>query len=60
MEIKRCAFTHRIWARDLENNQVVVKMRDLEDKATVSLDELKNTSRKELDTMQTRLYESAC
>ncbi|MBF0779485.1 MULTISPECIES: proline--tRNA ligase [unclassified Granulicatella] len=45
--------------RDLENNQVMTKMRDAQDKVAVSLDDLVPFILQELDTMQTRLLESA-
>lgn len=58
-ELKGAPLRIEFGPRDLENNQVVVKMRDLEDKVTVSLDDIEEYITKELDTMQTRLYESA-
>lgn len=45
--------------RDLENNQVMTKMRDLEDKVAVSFDDIVETVDRELAAMQTRLLESA-
>lgn len=45
--------------RDLENNQVMTKMRDLEDKVAVSFDAIVETVARELAAMQTRLLESA-
>lgn len=45
--------------RDLENNQVMTKMRDLEDKVAVSFDDIVETVDRELAAMPTRLLESA-
>lgn len=45
--------------RDLENNQVMIKMRDLDEKVAVSFDEIEAYVLAELETMQTRLLETA-
>ncbi|UJF15547.1 proline--tRNA ligase [Jeotgalibaca sp. MA1X17-3] len=45
--------------RDLKNNQVMIKMRDLEDKEAISLEEIAAYIPNALDTMQTRLLETA-
>lgn len=45
--------------RDLENNKVVVKMRDLDEKVDVSLDEIVDYVVDALGEMQSRLLESA-
>lgn len=45
--------------RDLENNHVMTKMRDLDDKVAVSFDEIEDYVLHELDVMQVRLLEKA-
>ncbi|MBF1120632.1 MAG: proline--tRNA ligase, partial [Streptococcus sp.] len=45
--------------RDLENNQVMTKMRDLDEKVAVGFDGLVDTILAELDKMQGRLLETA-
>lgn len=45
--------------RDLKNNQVMIKMRDLEEKEAVSLEEIAAYIPNALDTMQIRLLETA-
>ena len=45
--------------RDLENNQVMTKMRDLDEKVAVGFDGLVDRILAELDTMQGRLLETA-
>ncbi|WP_125711719.1 proline--tRNA ligase [Companilactobacillus kedongensis] len=45
--------------RDLKNNSAVIKMRDLDDKESVSLDGIGDKISDELKTMQKRLLESA-
>lgn len=45
--------------RDLENGTCIIKMRDLDDKMTVSLDELLETVERELADMQKRLFDKA-
>ena len=45
--------------RDMENNQVMLKMRDLSDQVAVSLDEIMAFVPKALDDMQVRLLEIA-
>ena len=45
--------------RDLENNQVMTKMRDLDEKVAVGFDVLLETIQAELEKMQGRLLETA-
>ena len=45
--------------RDLENNQVMTKMRDLDEKVAVGFDGLVDTILSELDKMQVRMLETA-
>ena len=45
--------------RDLENNQVMTKMRDLDEKVAVGFDVLLETIQAELEKMQVRLLETA-
>nr|WP_314375909.1 proline--tRNA ligase [uncultured Granulicatella sp.] len=45
--------------RDLENNQVMTKMRDLDEKVAVGFDVLVDTILSELDKMQVRMLETA-
>ena len=45
--------------RDLENNQVMTKMRDLDEKVAVGFDVLLETIQSELEKMQGRLLETA-
>jgi len=45
--------------RDLENNQVMTKMRDLDEKVAVGFDVLVETIQSELEKMQGRLLETA-
>lgn len=45
--------------RDLENNNVMVKMRDLADKEAVSLDDIVETVNERLNSMQKRLLATA-
>lgn len=45
--------------RDLENNQVMFKMRDLADKQVASIDEIVSVVEEQLGIMQTRLLETA-
>lgn len=58
-ELKGAPLRVEFGPRDLENNQVIVKMRDLADKESVALDELTNYVTEQLDIMQKRLLESA-
>lgn len=45
--------------RDLENNQVMIKMRDIEGKEAISLEGITDYVENALDEMQTRLLETA-
>ncbi|WP_300558419.1 proline--tRNA ligase [Companilactobacillus sp.] len=45
--------------RDIKDGQAVIKMRDLDDKQTESLDGIEDYIKDQLDVMQTRLYKSA-
>ncbi|WP_125768547.1 proline--tRNA ligase [Companilactobacillus furfuricola] len=45
--------------RDIKNSSAVIKMRDLDDKDSVALDGIEDKISQELDTMQTKLLESA-
>ncbi|MFC4772231.1 proline--tRNA ligase [Enterococcus hermanniensis] len=58
-ELKGAPLRVEFGPRDLENNQAVIKMRDLADKESVSLDGIEGYIIDQLDTMQTRLLESA-
>ncbi|MGM0124945.1 proline-tRNA ligase [Enterococcus sp. AZ194] len=58
-ELKGAAVRVECGPRDLENNQAMVKARDVEEKQAVSFDELEDYLTNELTTMQTRLFENA-
>lgn len=58
-ELRGAAIRVEVGPRDLENQQAVIKARDLADKQTVPLAEFSDQILKELDTMQTRLFERA-
>ncbi|WP_407855423.1 proline--tRNA ligase [Enterococcus hailinensis] len=58
-ELKGAPLRVEFGPRDLQNNQAVIKMRDLADKESVSLDGIEEYIIDQLDTMQTRLLESA-
>ena len=58
-ELKGAALRVEFGPRDLENNQAVIKMRDLDDKESVSLDGIEDYIVEQLDVMQERLFESA-
>ncbi|WP_319469366.1 proline--tRNA ligase [uncultured Trichococcus sp.] len=58
-ELKGVPMRIEFGPRDMENNQVMVKMRDLSDKVAVSLDEIMDFVPKALDEMQVRLLETA-
>ena len=58
-ELRGVPLRIEVGPRDLENNQFVMKARDLEDKEFVSFDDAVTTVKDALDTMQVRLLESA-
>lgn len=58
-ELKGVPMRIELGPRDLENNQVMTKMRDLNEKESVSLDAIIDVVMTQLDTMQVRLLESA-
>lgn len=58
-ELKGIPMRMEFGPRDMKNNQVMVKMRDLSDKEAVSLDDIMAYVPDALDTMQTRLLETA-
>ncbi|MDN6003941.1 MAG: His/Gly/Thr/Pro-type tRNA ligase C-terminal domain-containing protein, partial [Enterococcus sp.] len=58
-ELKGAPLRIEFGPRDLENNQAVIKMRDLADKESVSLDGIEEHIVAQLDVMQKRLFESA-
>lgn len=58
-ELKGVPLRIEFGPRDLENNQVMVKLRDVDGKEAVSLDEILDFVPNALDEMQTRLLEKA-
>lgn len=58
-ELKGVPMRIEFGPRDMENNQVMVKIRDLGDKEAVSLDDIMAYVPEALDNMQTRLLETA-
>ena len=58
-ELRGAPMRIEVGPRDIENNKVVIKMRDLDDKVDVSLDKVVEYIRTALDEMQVRLLESA-
>ncbi len=58
-ELKGACMRIDLGPRDLENNQVMTKMRDLDEKVAVSLDGLTDYIKEQLDIMQVRLLENA-
>jgi prolyl-tRNA synthetase len=58
-ELKGVPMRVEFGPRDMENNQVMVKMRDLGEKTAVSLDDIMAFVPKALDEMQVRLLETA-
>lgn len=58
-EVKGVPLRIEFGPRDLENNQCMIKMRDLDKKFEVSLDELVERVQSELEIMQKRLYDKA-
>lgn len=58
-ELKGVPVRIELGPRDLENNQVILKARDEDEKITVSIESVVEAVEKELETMQQRLYEKA-
>lgn len=58
-ELKGVPMRIELGPRDLENNQVMTKMRDLDKKETHAIDGLESFILEQLDIMQTRLLEKA-
>ncbi|XJS10867.1 proline--tRNA ligase [Aerococcaceae bacterium WGS1372] len=58
-ELRGAPLRVELGPRDLENNKVIVKARDLDDKVDVSFDDFADYIVKALDDMQVRLLESA-
>ncbi|MBG9982626.1 proline--tRNA ligase [Aerococcaceae bacterium DSM 111020] len=58
-ELRGAPLRVEIGPRDLENNQVIIKARDLEDKVEVEFDQFENYILEELATMQKRLFDRA-
>ncbi|MGY3723961.1 prolyl-tRNA synthetase [Granulicatella balaenopterae] len=58
-ELKGVPMRIEFGPRDMENNQVMTKMRDLDDKVAVSLDDIEEYVEKSLEEMQVRLLETA-
>lgn len=58
-DLKGAAMHIEVGPRDLENDQVIIKMRDLDEKYEVKLDDVYDRVEQELDTMQVRLLENA-
>ena len=58
-ELKGVPMRVEFGPRDMENNQVMVKMRDLGEKEAVSLDDIMAYVPKAMDDMQVRLLETA-
>ncbi|WP_251866339.1 proline--tRNA ligase [Enterococcus malodoratus] len=58
-ELKGAALRVEFGPRDLENNQAVIKMRDLDEKESVSLDGIEDHIVEQLGVMQKRLFTSA-
>lgn len=58
-ELRGAPLRVEVGPRDLENNQAILKARDLDDKVEVNLENFVKTIQDELDKMQKRLLESA-
>ncbi len=58
-EVKGVPLRIEFGPRDMENGQCMIKMRDLEDKEAVNLDDLLDKVATEMETMQKRLYDKA-
>ncbi|WP_159723374.1 proline--tRNA ligase [Enterococcus sp. CSURQ0835] len=58
-ELKGAPLRIEFGPRDLENNQAMVKMRDLADKEAIALDGIEEYISEQLDNMQKRLLENA-
>ncbi|AMB99385.1 proline--tRNA ligase [Aerococcus urinaehominis] len=58
-EVKGIPLRVEFGPRDMENNQCMIKMRDLDDKESVALDDLLDVVADRMDKMQTRLFEKA-
>ncbi len=58
-ELKGVPIRLELGPRDLENKQVMLKVRDQEEKRAVAFGDLKTTLAKELDEMHKRLYNKA-
>ena len=58
-ELKGVPMRIEFGPRDMENNQVMTKMRDLDEKVAVSLDDIEDYVVTSLEKMQVRLLETA-